>query len=42
MKTVLAALAVSIAIAPAAIPASAHFVSPDANWTEKALAGSGY
>ncbi len=42
MKTVLAALAVSIAIASAAIPASAHYVSPDANWQTKALAGSGY
>ena len=42
MKTVLAALAVSIAIASAAIPASANFVSPDASFAEKALAGSGY
>ena len=42
MKTVLAALAVTLAIASTAIPASANYVAPDASWQTKALAGSGY
>ena len=42
MKTVLAALAVTLAIASTAIPASANYVAPDASWQTKALAGTGY
>ncbi len=40
MKTILAALAVTFAIASTAIPASAKFVSPDATWVEKAFAAT--
>jgi hypothetical protein len=42
MKTILAALAVSFALASTAIPASANYVAPDASWQTKALAGTGY
>ena len=42
MKNLIAALAVTMAIASTAIPASANYVAPDASWTVKALSGSGY
>ena len=43
MKTLFAALALTLAIAAAAAgPASAVYVSPEANFAGKALAGSGY
>ena len=42
MKTLIAAIALSLAVASVALPASAHYVSPDASWTEQAFAGSGY
>lgn len=42
MKTFIAAIALSLAVASAALPASAHYISPDASWSEKALSGSGY
>lgn len=42
MKTVLAALAGTLAVASTAIPASAAYVSPEASWVVKALAGTGY
>ena len=37
MKTVLAALAISFALATVAMPASAGYVAPDASWQSKAL-----
>ncbi len=42
MKALLAALAITLAVASTAIPASAAYVAPDASWTVKALNGSGY
>jgi hypothetical protein len=42
MKTLIAAVAVSLAIASTAVPASANYVAPDATWQAKALSGSGY
>lgn len=42
MKTVIAAIAVSLALASAVVPASANYIAPDASWQVKALAGTGY
>jgi hypothetical protein len=42
MKTLIAAIAVSLAVASAAVPASANYVAPDATWQAKALSGTGY
>ena len=41
MRTVLAALAVTLAIAGATLPASAAYTAPGASWQEKALS-NGY
>ena len=37
MKTILAALAVTVGIVSVALPASAGYVSPNANWQTKAF-----